>query len=170
MHQPYPASDQQAAPAAGPAGPPRPVRIAVALMYAGAGLSVINLLVTIVIFRTIERAFQDASAAATPSDAHTFAVGAIVLAVVETGLWLLMAYANNLGRAWARIFATVLFGLDTLLLLYAFARASISASQVFAVVVWLVGLSAIVLLWRRESGEFFSTAGQRQVAPGQDRP
>jgi hypothetical protein len=160
MHQPYLASDQQSETvAASSPEPPRPVRIAVILMYAGAALSAINLLVTLVIFHTIERAFLDASAAVTTSDAHTFAVGAIVLAVVETGLWLLMAYANSLGRAWARNLATVLFGLNTLLLLYAFARASISASQLFAVVVWLVGLSAIVLLWRRESAEFF-TAGQ----------
>jgi hypothetical protein len=28
------------------------------------------------------------------------------------------------------------------------------------VVVWLVGLSAIVLLWRRESAGFFAAAGQ----------
>jgi hypothetical protein len=161
MHQPYPVSDQQSATAtASPPEPPRPVRIAVVLMYAGAALSAINLLVTLVIFHTIERAFQDASVAVTTSDAHTFAVGALVLTVVETGLWLLMAYANNLGRAWARVFATVLFGLDTLLLLYAFARTSISVSQLFAVVVWLVGLSAIVLLWRRESAGFFSVAGQ----------
>jgi hypothetical protein len=159
MHQPYPASDPQSAtPAASPPGPPRLVRIAVMLMYAGAALSAINLLVTLVIFHTIERAFQDSSAAVTPGEAHTFAVGAIVLAVVETGLWLLMAYANNLGRTWARVSATVLFGLDTLLLLYAFARASISTSQVFAVVVWLVALSATVLLWRRDSAGFFAAA------------
>jgi hypothetical protein len=161
MYQPYPISDQQPVIApASPPEPPRPVRVAVFLMYAGAALSAINLLVTLVIFHTIERAFLDVSAAVTASDAHVFAVGAIVLAVVETGLWLLMAYANNLGRAWARIFATVLFGLDTLLLLYAFARASISASQLFAVVVWLVGLGAVVLLWRRESAGFFTAAGQ----------
>jgi hypothetical protein len=160
MYQSYPTStQQQAAPAASAPGPPRPVRRAVLLMYVGAALSAINLLVTLVIFHTIERAFLDTSASVTASDAHTLAVGAIVLAVVETGLWLLMAYANNLGRPWARIVATVLFGLDTLLLLYAFARASISASQFFAVVVWLVGLSAVVLLWRRESSEFFN-AGQ----------
>ncbi len=161
MYQSYPTSDQQpAVPAASPPEPPRPVRIAVVLMYAGAALSAINLLVTLVIFHTIERAFQDASAAVTSSDAHTFAVGAIVLAVLETGLWLLMAYANNLGRHWARIVATVLFGLNTLLLLIAFARASISASQLFAVVVWLVGMSAIVLLWRRDSTTFFTAAGE----------
>ncbi|HEY6279450.1 MAG TPA: hypothetical protein VIX86_24330 [Streptosporangiaceae bacterium] len=136
------------------------MRIAVILMYVGAALSAINLLVTLVIFDTIVRAFQDASAAVTAGDAHTFAVAAIVLAVVETGLWLLMAYANNLGRAWARIVASVLFGLNTLLLLYGFARASISVSQLFAVVVWLVGLSAIVLLWRRESAEFFTAASE----------
>lgn len=163
MHQPYPGSDQQPAmTAAGQPEPPRPVQVAVILMYAGAALSAINLLVTLVIFHTIERAFQDASAAVTTSDAHTFAVGAIVLAVVETGLWLLMAYANGLGRPWARVLATVLFSLNTLLLLYAFFRASISASQLFAVVVWLVGLSAIVLLWRRESARFFTAASAGQ--------
>jgi hypothetical protein len=41
---------------------------------------------------------------------------------------------------------------------YAFVQTSISASQMFAVVVWLVGLSAIVLLWQRESAGFFAAA------------
>jgi hypothetical protein len=168
MHQSYPTSDQQPpAPASSHPGPPRTVHLAVLLMYVGAALSAINLLVTLVIFGTIERAFQHSSAAVTASDAHTFAVAAIVLAGVETGLWLLMAHANNLGRPWARIVATVLFGLNTLLLLYGFARASISVSQLFAVVVWLVGLGSIVLLWRRESTEFFAAAAQQGEPAGQ---
>ena len=38
----------------------------------------------------------------------------IVLGLVAAALWLWMARANGHGRSWARILATVLFGLATL--------------------------------------------------------
>ena len=59
-------------------------------------------------------------------------------------LWVWMAWANNKGRNWARIVASVLFGLNTISLLLSPGRASITI--IFEILGWLVGLGAIVIL------------------------
>jgi hypothetical protein len=64
-------------------------------------------------------------------------------------LWAWMAWANNKGSRWARIVATVLFALNTISLIFAAGRASITI--IFVALGWLVGLAAVVLLWRKES-------------------
>ena len=135
--------------------PPRPVRTAVLLMYVGAALTAISLIVTVATLHTIETAIQNNSTY-TAQQAHQLAVAAVVEYVVTLGLWLLMAWANRAGQNWARIVATVLFGLNTLGLLLNVFRGSASISVLFAVLVWLVGLGAVVLLWRRESSQYFA--------------
>jgi hypothetical protein len=41
------------------------------------------------------------------------------------------------------------------------ARAAVSLSLVFVILIWLIGLGAIVLLWRRESSQFFAAGSAR---------
>ncbi|HUZ37961.1 MAG TPA: hypothetical protein VMV17_16695 [Streptosporangiaceae bacterium] len=167
MYQPFPTGDQ---PPLEPGRPqaPRPVRTAVTLMYVGAGLSAISLIVTVLSFHTIENVIRNASTTTrlTQSQIHGLAVAAVVIASVESliavGLWMLMAWANKNGQNWGRIVASVLFGINTLILLLSFARATASVSLVFELVVWLVGLGAIILLWRKESSVFFAAASTRR--------
>jgi hypothetical protein len=130
-------------------------------MYVGAGLSAISLIVVVLSFHAIETVIRKASTTTlTQSQVHGLAVAAVVIAAVESliaiGLWLLMAWANKAGKNWGRITATVLFGLNTILLLLSFVRATASVSLAFSVLVWLVGLGAIVLLWRKESSTYFT--------------
>jgi hypothetical protein len=145
---------------------PRPVRTAVLLMYTGAALSAVSLIVTVLNFHAIERVIRNASSTLTAHQVHNDAIVAVTIAVVESliaiGLWLLMAWGNKNGQSWARITATVLFGLNTLFLLLSFVRATVSVSLVFSVVVWAVGLGAIVFLWRKESSEYFALSGPRR--------
>jgi hypothetical protein len=47
-------------------------------------------------------------------------------------------------------------------LLLSFVRATVSASLAFSVLVWLVGLGAVVMLWRKESSQYFAAAGARR--------
>ena len=73
--------------------------------------------------------------------------------VIGTALWLWMARANGQGKNWARILSSVLFAVDTLSLL-AVLNAPSLLGVLFTALIWLAGLSAIVLLWRKESTEF----------------
>ena len=145
---------------------PRSVQTAVLLMYAGAALSAVSLIVSVLSFHAIERVIRNASSTLTAQQVHNDAIVAVTIAVVESliaiGLWLLMAWGNNKGLNWARIVATVLFGLNTLFLLLSFVRATVSVSLAFSVLVWLIGLGAIWLLWRKESSEYFALTGPRR--------
>ena len=165
MYQPYPQDGGMPPDPTRPA-PPRPVRTAVLLMYTGAALSAVSLIVTVLSFHSIERVIRNASSTLTAHQVHNDAIVAVTIAVVESliaiGLWLLMAWGNKNGQNWARIVATVLFGLNTLFLLLSFVRATVSASLAFSVLVWLVGLGAIVMLWRKESSQYFAAMNPRR--------
>ncbi len=165
MYQPYPQGGEMPPDPNRPA-PPRPVRTAVLLMYTGAALSAVSLIVTVLSFHAIERVIRNASSTLTTHQVHNDAIVAVTIAVVESliaiGLWLLMAWGNKNGQSWARIVATVLFGLNTLFLLLSFVRATVSVSLAFSVLVWLIGLGAIVLLWRKESSQYFALTGPRR--------
>jgi hypothetical protein len=163
MYQPYPQGNQQPPEPSRRPDPPRPVRVAVLLMYAGAALSTVTLVVVLLSFHTIQRVIRNASTTLTAAQVHTAAVVAVTVGAAESliaiGLWLLMAWANRNGQAWGRIVATILFGLNTIFLLIGFTRASASLSLAFSVLVWLIGLAAIVLLWRKESSQYFAAPG-----------
>src|SRR5262245_34114645 len=124
MYQPYPQGGEMP-PESGRPTPPRPVRTACLLRYVGAALTAISLIVTVATLHTIETAIQNNSTY-TAQQAHQLAVAAVVEYVVTLGLWLLMAWANRAGQNWARIVASVLFGLNTLGLLLNVFRGSAS--------------------------------------------
>jgi hypothetical protein len=165
MYQPHP-QDSEMPPDPTRLAPPRSVRTAVLLMYAGAALSAVSLIVSVLSFHAIERVIRNASSTLTAQQVHNDAIVAVTIAVVESliaiGLWLLMAWGNKNGHVWARIVATILFGLNTLFLLLSFVRATVSVSLAFSVVVWAIGLGAIVMLWRKESSEYFALSSPRR--------
>jgi hypothetical protein len=165
MYQSYPAS--------GPAQdisrtqpPPPSVRNAVLLMYAGAVLEVIALIVAVLTTSSLKAAILKAHPAYTAAQVHTAedsrTVSLVVGAVITIGLWLWMAWANGRGRSWARIVSAVLFGINTLDLIVSFALVHATASMIVGILIWLVGLAAVVLLFRRESGPFY----RQRTSPG----
>jgi hypothetical protein len=88
-------------------------------------------------------------------------VGSVVIELISIGLWVWMALMNKAGKSWARIVATVLFGLYTLYLLFVI-RAG--AGALVPILTWLTGLGALILLWRKDSGEYFRPqAGQQAL-------
>ena len=139
---------------------PASVVTAVKLMYAGAALSVISLIIGL----TQKAAIRKAIAASNPNLTQSqldFGVNAGLVfgaffGLLGAGLWLWMAYANNKGYAWARVVSSVLFAINTLGLIYVlYAAGSTAIQKVVTVVIWLVGLGAIVFLWRSDSSAYF---------------
>jgi hypothetical protein len=158
MVQPYPSSGQIPEPKRPEL--PASMQSAIRLMYAGAVLSAVILLaalLTIGAVRTaIHHGYPAYSASRVHSAARVFVTGDVVLQIITVGLWLWMAAANKAGNGWARVIASVLFGLNTLFLLLSFARPHASIGAVLDLLVWLVGLGATIMLWRSESSAYFA--------------
>ena len=90
-------------------------------------------------------------------------VMAVIFSLVSVLLWVFIARASTDGQSSARITASGLFALDTLILLIGPADLSIRGpatqpTEVFLFIVWLIGLAATVLLWQRASSEFFNAS------------
>jgi hypothetical protein len=160
MYQPYPGSGQPPEPVR--REPPASVVMAVRFMYGGAALSAISLVILLVTIGSLRTAIQNAFPHYTASQVHNAEVAtiavAVVLQLVGIGLWIWMAMANRAGKNWARMVATVLFAVNTLFLFLGFARPGALGSRVLGILIWLAGLGAIVLLWRKESSDYFQSA------------
>jgi hypothetical protein len=157
MYQPYPSSGKPVEPERPPAPPS--VLNAVKLMYVGAAISTVSLIISLVDISGTKEAIRKARpslTAAQVNQLNTFIIAlAIVSGVIGVALWLWMARANSQGRNWARILSTVLFGLATLDLYGVLSQPKTVLGLVFPVLTWLVGLGAVIFLWRKESTEFF---------------
>jgi len=163
MYQPYPSSGQPARPLRPPA--PAPVRSAVKLMYAGAAVSIVSLIISLASIGDIKSyhlRWNDHSitAAQLSQWSPLIITVAIVAGLIVPALWLWMARTNGRGRDWARILSTVLFGLATLDLPTVFGtpihfEVGVTEPGPVFVLTWLVGLAAVWLLWRPASAAFF---------------
>jgi hypothetical protein len=174
VYQPYPSSGQPAK----PLRPPAPVRTAVTLMYAGAAVSAVQLIIGLALIIVDVKAaargrFWGVSVTAPQARPILITVW-IVVGLVVIALWLWMARVNGQGRNWARILSTVLFVLATLQLISEFQRAVNPAGTIepvlgllLAMLGWLPGLAAVWLLWRPVSSAFFKPQGVTQALPRQ---
>ena len=155
-YQPYPSSGKPVDPERPPAPPS--VLNAVKLMYVGAAISVVSLVISLASIGGTKDAIRKARPSLTATQVNqlnTFIIAlAVVSGVVGVALWLWMARANGQGKNWARITSSVFFALATLSL-FSVLNAPSVLGIIFAVALWVVGLGAIIYLWRGESTEFF---------------
>jgi hypothetical protein len=157
MYQPYPSGGKPLEPLQS-AAPPSVVN-AVKLMYAGAAVSLVSLVISLTDISGTKAAIRKARPDLTAtqiSQLNGFIIGlAIVSGLVGIGLWLWMSWANKGGKNWARIFSSVLFALATLDLFGVFSQPKTVLGLIFPLLTWLIGLGAIFLLWRPDSSRFF---------------
>ena len=162
MHEPYPTSAKTVEPERPPAPPS--VQKAVKLMYAGAAVSAVSLIVSLIIplanVASTKASIKKAHPTYTGSQVNqVFNLGiglAIIFGVLGAGLWLWMARANNDGRNWARILSTVFFTIATVELLPALSSAG-PLSLLITLLLWVIGAAAVFFLWRAESSEFIKS-------------
>ena len=122
------------------------------LMYAGAVASLLSMAVDLAVIGDVKKVFLAAhpdgfKTAQSVAGAATFVV--VVGGIVSIVLWLRLASATRKGRAWPRPVGTVLLGLHTVGMLATFSRPGIPAVKWSAFIIWLIGLAAVVVLWRR---------------------
>ena len=175
-YQPYPTGGGANQMGVGERPPqPKTLRNAVRLMLAGAALALIGVIITLVFSgkiktsatnlaisanRTAAREHKtQLTAAQIHSLANAFVDFYVIALVISLLLWVLMAWANNRGSNWARIVGTILFGLNTLLLIFDVGRVSIVL--IFIALGWLIGLGAIVLLWNRQTTQYINPGRTR---------
>jgi hypothetical protein len=157
MYQSYPSGGD----IVDPTRPPVPVTVvnAVKLMYVGAAVSTVSLIVSLVNISGTKAAIRKARPSLTATQVNqlnTFIIAvAIISGLVGIALWLWMARANSQGRNWARILSSVLFVLATLDLFGVVSQPKTILGLIFPVLTWLVGLAAVILLWRAPSTAFF---------------
>jgi len=131
---------------------PRSIQIAVALMIVSAALDGLSAIPSLMSF----------------GGSGLNGLNGIIGSATGAALWWWMALANRAGKRWGRTAATVYFGLNALggsigwLVLAhhgAFSASAFAATTGFALVVslvfWLLGLTTIVLMWRRESSDYY---------------
>ncbi len=158
--------------------PPSSVRNAVRLMYAGAAIEVVNVILLVAIIHSLFQSFfsqYQGVLGAFPQVGPIFAAvhwteasilsTLVVAAAIRIGMWLWMASKNHAGRRWARILSAVLLGIYTPVLIADLARGlrlhAVISLGILETAIWLVGVCAVALLWRRESSEFFTTQSRR---------
>ena len=147
-----------------PVAAPASIKQAVLLMKVGAGISLVSLL-SIFIFRSemrtaAEEAVAKSGGTLKASDVDALvnlgmAIG-VISGLIGAGLWLWMAVANGKGKNWALIVATILFAIHTLSFVANFSQPTALLSRVLGIVMWLVAAYIIVLLYKKESSQFYA--------------
>ncbi|MGD0701116.1 MAG: hypothetical protein ABSA02_14655 [Trebonia sp.] len=167
MYQTYPDGNQPPEQYSQSASPvPQSVDNAVRFMYMGAAASLIGIVIDLATVGPVRDklvTLNNNSARLTSTqatDTEHVAIGALIVAgVIGVVLWIWMAQSNRSGKSWARIVATVLFGIDTISLIAdingASALSGTAATRIYGIVIWLIGLAAIILLWQRTSSDYF---------------
>jgi tryptophan-rich sensory protein len=171
---PYPSAPPSGAGAPTAAVPQPPsIRNAVRLMWVGAAISLISLIVTLATLGSLKQQIRDSvrnsGQNVTQSQVDAAFAGAVVfsvvIALIAIGLWLWMAWKNGQGRQWARIVATVLGVLNVIFTLLSFVgNRATGGARILSVIDLVIAIAILVLLWRKESTDFYQARSARQYA------
>jgi hypothetical protein len=161
---------------------PRSIRSAVALMYVGAGLTILS---TVVLFATegqladaVAEAVPDVSRAAVEREVDRIEARALVRTAVGVGLWIWMAVKNGEGRRWARVLATVFgvinlisLGLGILVVTSLGADEGVGTVVGYTVPYFILGcvdgvvaVVILVLLYREDSSRYYDETARWDAA------
>jgi len=146
---------------------PGAIRTAIRLMYLGAVVTLLN-----VIFGATVEAADDNYAKIHPlrlladqidhKTANDLALTVVVGGIAGIVCWITVAMACRRGRSWARVAATILLaihtaGMVTVLLL----TTGDPGVKSVSVIIWAIGLAAVILLWTQQSYAFFDAWRRR---------
>ncbi|WP_432079336.1 hypothetical protein [Streptomyces sp. YPW6] len=161
----FPSYPQRPQTSAGYRVTPPSVLTAAKLMYAGALLSLCEIIIVILTADEVSGDLSGSGDSNIEVPSGLIIVFGIVISLISAALWLWMAWAAKAGHNWARITSAALFVVATIMTLVSLADPTGAFSVALAVVSWLVGLAALILLYRRDSRPHFT-----QPPTGADAP
>jgi serine/threonine protein kinase len=156
---------------------PRGVHTAIRLMYLGFVVTALNALLSLTVLGRYNRAGKDAQAAAAKfslrgntlrATAETniwqhqnqlagLMVILLVADILGLACWAWLAVATRRGHGWTRIGGTVLLAVYSIATLFVLSRTENDLDVEFTtVVVWALGVAAVIPLWSQQAGEFFA--------------
>ncbi len=147
--------------------PPRPSSLstAVLLMRIGGLIAALSVLAALGVRSEVEAALRESRPYASQSEidaAVTLGIGfAVFFGLVGAGLWFWMASANNQGRSWARVVASVFFGFSVLSVISTQAQPGATVSKLVNLVQFGIGLAAIVLMYRPDASRYYALRRRR---------
>jgi len=176
VHDPYasgagpsmPVAPQYQAPPAPDASVERPSSVtrAVQLMYVGAVLSAIGIVVSWVTRNQLRDQIAEVTPSLTPKGVDAAVtislVSATVVGLIAVGLWLWMAAANGAGKSWARVLATVLGAVSVLSVIFTLTSGT-PVTIAMGLLSLVLAVAILVLLWRPASSAYFQARSARQV-------
>jgi hypothetical protein len=146
--------------------PPPSVQRAFVFMLVAAAVAVVNVGLSLAYEGTLQQKINDALNTGTdPSTTNINLVPTAIGGAIGVGLWIWMAFANRAGHNWARITGTVFFGISCLSVIGGLiVSAEVDkwlagfavVSALTSVAEWILGLLTVILLWNKQSGEYFS--------------
>lgn len=165
--QPYPqeAANREYDAVAPSTEQPPSIRTAVMLMRAGAVLSAVYLVATLIFIGSLK---DDIRAQLQKSDANytqsrldsaftAYFVSVVVFGLIGIALWLWMASANGKGKRWARTVATVLGAFNILLAMLTLVGGSGTLLSVLFTVLNLgIAIGALVFMYRSDSSRYYA--------------
>ncbi|MGD0704248.1 MAG: hypothetical protein ABSA02_30730 [Trebonia sp.] len=170
MYQSFPggAEPPEAAAQQAAAAPPSIIRAA-RVMYVGAVASLIGIIIELLARHSLRTYIADhvtrngkkLTAAQVTTTYHAELGVLVIVGLIGIGLWIWMARSSLAGKGWARITSTVFFAIDTISLIVGLSGSALSAggaTRFYGIVVWVIGLAAIILLWQRASSSYFKGA------------
>ena len=143
--------------------PPKSILNAVKLMYVGAAMSLLGIVLAFVqkgetrdLLR--ERLEKDGkSLDDLDSMVNAGMAVAVVSGLIAVALWIVMAKTNEAGKSWARIVATVLGALAILSFLGSFAQGTATPLGVVVSLISLVlAVAILILLWHKDSSAYYA--------------
>jgi hypothetical protein len=160
MYQPYPGGSGM--PDHSRKEPPPSILKAVRAMQAGMVASLVGIILNLVTVgsmkSTIRHLEPHATAAQITMDQRMLIGESIAAGLIGAAMWLWMAQSCRAGKAWARTVSTVLFGIYTIAQVASAAIGAASVGEIYNVVVWVIGLIAVIFLWQQPSTEYFRGA------------
>jgi hypothetical protein len=139
---------------------PASVMNALRLMYIGGAATVVSVVVSTL--ATIHlSSLAGPSPYTTAQNAAYDAEGLVALfglfgGVLGVIMWFVLTIPVRRGRKWGAVVGTVLFGIQTISMLFLLVGATGAPMvKVFSVIVWGLGLAATVILWGRPARAFY---------------